>query len=112
MPDIYGVNPDKEKVTPEKIRDAMVECFYRAHCHDADLVDEIDINEKSNRVYCKSIVKKAFADGGGDFERPTRQGIMGAVKELKKFAANFRDPSIIKKHAGEIMILVDKMSNK
>lgn len=27
---IYGVDT-KEKITPEKVRDAIVECFYQAH---------------------------------------------------------------------------------
>ncbi len=110
MVEIYGVDPDKDEVTPLMIRDAIVECFYKAHCVDADLLDnETDASENMNRNYCQQIVRKAFKDGGGDFDHPTKEGIMGAIGELKKFAANFRDPKIIEKHAGEIMTLLKKL---
>lgn len=110
MVEIYGVDPDKDPLTPIMVRDAMVECFYKAHCIDSDLLeDENDASADINRSYCQQIVRKAFADGGGDFDRPTQESIMNAIGELKKFAANFRDPGIIKKHAGEIISLVEKL---
>jgi len=110
MVEIYGVDPEKDPLTPIMVRDAMVECFYKAHCADSDLLeDENDASADINRSYCQQIVRKAFADGGADFDQPTKDGLVKAIGGLKKFAANFRDPQIIKKHAGEIMSLVEKL---
>lgn len=88
-------------------RDAMVECFFEAHCADAGL--GIDSSSITND-YCKSLVKKAFNDSGGDFENPSKQSIVGAMGKLQEFSVNFRDPSIIQKHAGEMMKIVEKLS--
>lgn len=105
MTKIYGVDLE-EDITPLMVRDAMIECFYRAHCVDA----EIDLQEGSaNKSYCQQIVEKAFTDSGGDFENPTKNSILAAMSELKKFSENFRDPKIIQKHAQEIMKLVEKL---
>ena len=50
-----------------QVRDAMVECFFEAHCMDSG----IDMDEKKeggvNKGYCESIVKKAFDESGGDY---------------------------------------------
>jgi hypothetical protein len=54
-------------------------------------------------------VKKAFADSGGDFEKPSKKSIIECLEKLKEFAANFRNPSIIEKHYNEIMKLVSRL---
>ena len=101
---IYGVDPDQE-ITPLMVRDAIVKCFYKAHCADAQLAQEKEMGQP----YCQEIVKKAFADSGGDFEKPTKKSIMDSLEKLKEFAANFRNPSIIEKHYSEIMKLVNRL---
>ena len=109
MAKVYGIDPDGD-ITPIMIRDAIVECFYQAHCEQADMgKDEYDTSAKTNRLYCQHIVRKAFSDSGGDFDKPTKKALLGVIGELKKFAAAFRDPGIIEKHAGEIMELVNKL---
>lgn len=105
MANIYGVDTDSE-VTPGKVRDAITVCFNEAHCADAGIAEsEMPVKKQ----YCEQIVKKAFADSGGDFENPTKESILAALEELKKFAANFRDQSIIQKHYQEIMKLMEKL---
>ena len=103
--DVYGINPEGE-VTPLMVRDAIIKCFTQAHCVDSG-IDESEV--KANELYCKQIVEKAFKDANDDFENPTRDGIMRVLENLKEFALNFRDPSIIEKHYGEIMQLVNRM---
>ncbi len=91
---------------PLMVRDAIVECFRQAHCHDSGInPDEKEVN----RIYCREIVEKAFTDAGGDFQKPNKKSILGALENLKQFAKSFRDPSIIKKHYNEIMQLVNKL---
>ena len=87
------------------VRDAILECFYQAHCEAASLGND----EKVNRGYCGEIVKKAFADTKGNFEKPSKEDILKVMESLKEFAKGFRNPDIIKKHALEIMKLVEKL---
>ena len=102
---IYGVDLN-QKVTPMAVRDAMIECFYQAHCIDSG----VGIGqEEGNKNYCKIIVKRAFEDAGGDFKKPTKKTIMGALDNLVGFAKVFRDPEIIKRNYREMMTLVDKL---
>ncbi len=102
---IYGIDTTKE-VTPLMVRDGIIKCFQEAHCMDSGATgDEKD----TNNLYCLQIVKKAFADAGGDFDNPSTQDIMEAIEKLAEFAKNFRDPSIIEKHYKTVMELVNKL---
>lgn len=102
---IYGFDIDGV-VTPLMVRDALSQCFYEAHCLDANIGEG---ESEVSKLYCKEIVKKAFSDSGGDFNHPTKDSIMGAINNIVEFSKNFRDPSIINKHKSEIMRLVEKM---
>jgi len=102
---IYGIDLAKP-ITPLMARDALIECFFQAHCADAGLGTDSSV---INREYCKDIVKKAFTDSGEDFEKPAKQSIVNVMAKLKDFSASFRDPSIIQKHAGEMMKIVEKI---
>jgi len=106
MKNVYGINLDKE-VTATMVRDAIVTCFYEAHCAETSLSPE----EKTptNKEYCKTIIKKSFEDSGGDFDKPNKEAILGVLDNLVEFSKNFRDPSMIEKHYTQIMILVDKL---
>lgn len=96
----------EEKTTPLMVRDAIVECFNKAHCEDAGLsIDEKNINEH----YCRSIVEKFFKDAGGDFDRPTKDVILKVMDGLVDFSKNFRNPEIIKKHYNGIIKLVNRL---
>jgi hypothetical protein len=101
---IYGVDPGKP-VTPLIVRDAIIECFSQAHCADAGM----DISKEEGRIYCKTIVQKAFEDTGGDFNKPTKESIRAALKNLAEFARKFRDQETVQKHYGQIMELVEKL---
>jgi hypothetical protein len=102
---IYGIDTDRP-ITALMVRDALVECFYEAHCQDTGF-DSPD--ENSNRSYCAALVKKAFADSGSNFEHPTKEDIIRAMGQLMEFAKNFRDPSIVQAHAKEIQLLLEKV---
>lgn len=95
-------------ITALKVRDAMVNCFFEAHCSDAGIGLESDESE-INKEYCKSIIKKAFFDVQGDFEKPSKESLQAVVKKLVGFSENFRDKDIVEKHANEIQSLIDKL---
>ena len=106
MPDtIYGVDLNST-ITPLMVRDAIVRCFWEAHCMDTGLGKE---EAEINKSYCKTIVEKAFKDANGNFDNPTKEDIQNCTKALAGFSKNFRDPSIIEKHYNEIMRLVEKL---
>lgn len=105
MKKIYGIDPEKE-VTPAMVRDAIIECFFQAHCQ----ATELEMGEGDmSKVYCKSLVEKAFEDSGGDFYKPNKESIIKAMGELRKFSKEFRNQGVIEEHTREIMILVDKL---
>lgn len=102
---IYGIDPD-QSLTPLMVRDAIIECFIQAHGFGAE---SSPMDKDANRKYCRQIVFKAFADSEGNFDNPTKDDILGAMKNLANFSKNFRDPSVIEKHYQEIMTLVDRL---
>jgi len=87
-------------------RDAIIECFYQAHCLESRAGGE---NKEFNRSYCRTVVKKAFEDAGGDFNNPDKKSIVGAMDYLADFFKSFRRQEIIKEHYNEIMSLVNKL---
>jgi methionine salvage enolase-phosphatase E1 len=112
---IYGVDTEN-KVTPDQVRDAIIECFYDAHQEVLKdmyvLLKESDINEKPNEIgkeYIKETVINYFIKVGGDFTKPTKEDILKVLDELKVFAEGFRSPEIVGKHYMEIMQLVEKL---
>lgn len=102
---IYGVNLNTS-ITPIMVRDALVECFSRAHCADAGL-DCNDFNLV--KKYCTELVYEAFIKTGGDFNNPTKDSIFKLLGQLAEFSKNFRDPLIIKEHYNEIMKLAERL---
>jgi hypothetical protein len=104
MPIIYGVDTEKE-ITPIEVRDAILECFYQAHCMNAELGKD----ELATREYCASLIRKFFTDVGGNFENPTKETLLLVIDNLAKFSQNFRDPQTIEGHHKEIMTLINKL---
>ncbi|PLX28379.1 hypothetical protein C0581_02520 [Candidatus Parcubacteria bacterium] len=102
---IYGID-DSQEITPLMVRDAMVNCFYKAHCEDSGIADD----EVVNREYCKRLVKKAFEDIQGNFDKPTTSDIHEVMNKLSEFSKGFRSPEIIHEHYAQIKKLVDKLS--
>lgn len=105
MSESYGIDLSK-KVTPLMVRDALINCFFRAHCEDTG----VDLDDKSsNREYCKTIITKAFDEVDGNFNDPTKKDVLNVMSKLAEFSKGFRDPEIIKKHAKEMTALVERL---
>jgi hypothetical protein len=101
---IYGVDTSEE-VTPELVKEAIVVCFFEAHCEQSELNSSGDIESS----YCSELVKKAFTETGGDFHNPTKQSIIACIPWLVEFSKNFRDQTVIQKHMSQIMELIGLM---
>lgn len=102
---IYGIDTD-QMITPVMVRDALVECFYQAHCEDTGLDSS---SETGNKSYCAALVKKAFDETKGSFEHPTKEDLGQVMEYLVEFSKNFRDPSIVLGHAKEMEELLKKV---
>ncbi|MBW2984594.1 hypothetical protein KY361_05735 [Candidatus Woesearchaeota archaeon] len=112
---IYGIDPSK-KVTPQMARDAIITCFVKAH---QEILDEVKglagvgTGKEFEELKFKDIkfrIKAIFDDIGRDFNNPTKGDLIKVVDRLAAYASNFRSPGIIKKHYGEIMQLINKIS--
>ena len=113
---IYGVDTDKP-INSKDVRDAIVECFTQAHDEALSDLKDYDSNltdvsfESIKRINVRQLIRNFFDETGGDFDSPTHDSILKVIENLKKFAENFRNKSIIEKHFQEIKILVDKIPN-
>ena len=111
---IYGVDVSKN-VTPIMVRDAMIQCFYKAHCNVLELARETFGHppetkfEEMKKSHVKELVEDIFHRLGGDFNNPTKENLFEVLEKLKEFASIYRKPNIIKKHVGEMMLLINKL---
>jgi len=111
---IYGVDISKE-ITPIMVRDAIIDCFTKAH---SDILEEMkdytdseyeEKIEKMKQETVKSLVESKFKEIGGDFNNPTKNTLIQVVMKLAEYASAFRDPAVIDKHIDEILKLIDKI---
>jgi hypothetical protein len=111
---IYGVDVTK-KVTPVIVRDAIIQCFYEAHCNVLELARETFGHppekkfEEMKKSHVKELVQDIFIKIKGDFNNPTKENLLLVLKNLKDFASIYRKPELIKKHVKEIMTLINKL---
>jgi len=111
---IYGVDPSKP-VTPAMVRDAIVDCFVEAHketleemksYHDFKSEEEF---EEMKMINIKMLIKSKFEEVGASFDSPTKESIIGVMDKLADLSINFRNQEVVKKHYGEIMVLVNNL---
>jgi hypothetical protein len=111
---IYGIDITK-KFTPVMVRDAIIQCFYEAHCNVLELARETfghppeKIFENMKKSHVKELVQDIFIKIKGDYNNPTKENLLLVLKNLKIFASIYRRPKIIEKHVNEIMTLIDKL---
>jgi len=111
---IYGVDVTKN-VTPVMARDAIIQCFYEAHCNVLELARETFGQpperkfEEMKKSHVKELIQDIFYKIGGDFNKPTKDNLLKVIENLKGFASIYRKPDVIKKHVSEIMLLINKL---
>jgi len=111
---IYGVDVTKN-VTPVMVRDAIIQCFYEAHCNVLELARETFGHppkkkfEEMKKMHVEELIHDAFDKIGGDFNKPTKDNLLKVLENLKEFASIYRKPDVIKKHVSEIMLLINKL---
>lgn len=97
-------------MTPIETRDALLRCFLAAH---KEAVEEatfdMNIPEEKKVEVITGMVRKAFTDTKGDFDKPTKKSILAAMNQLKEVAKYFRNQEIITRHYSLMMQLVEKI---
>ncbi len=100
---IYGIDTDKP-VTSILVRDAIVDCFYQAHCEQTEMEG---ISDEDLIKYCQELVKSSFIKTNASFENPTKDDLLKVVNQLAEFSKSFRNSEVIKKHFEEISTLIN-----
>jgi len=101
---IYGVDTTNE-VTPLMVREAIENCFIKAHGQQTNL--EIKEENFIDENYCREIVRKAFRETEGDYENPSKESLINVVDYLANFSSSLRDKEIIKKNKEEVNGLIE-----
>lgn len=89
----------EKNLTPELVRDMMVDCFYEAHGKDAGY----------QREEAEKLVKMAFTQAGFDYDNPTKESLMGSFPLLKEYSKEFPNQEVIDHHAAEMMDMIQKI---
>ena len=111
---IYGVDTNK-KVTPIMVRDAMIQCYYEAHCDILELARDSFYKppkkkfEEMKKSHVKELIETLICNVGGNFNNPSKDCLNQVLNNLKKIASTYRAPEIIDKHVNEIKHLIDKL---
>lgn len=111
---LYGVDIHSGNITPEQVRDAMVNCFVNAHgetLKDFKSYENISEEEfeKIKRTDIESLIKGIFEEVGGDFNHPSKEMLIRVINKLAVFSKKFRSEDEVNKHYQEIKSLIDKI---
>jgi len=94
--------------TAVEVRGALVACFVMAHKESMEIEN---IDDEMSFAMAREIVKKAFKKNGDDFEKPNKASLTRAVVYLQDFSAAFRESEVIKKHASEMMEIINQLDD-
>jgi hypothetical protein len=100
-----------EKVTPEFVRDELLNCFESANREFAKLLNQ-PVTDEELKEQVKRFVQSVFGNCGVSFENPTKEGILVAINQCRANAEKMMGPrgaEMIQHHYDEMMKLVDRL---
>ena len=101
-------------VTNIEVREELVNCFFEAHKEFMKKgVQQTGIKKSDEELKgdVTDLVKMAFKEANANFSSPTKQDFMNVMGILQRKArAAGRDESIIQKHAGSMIQLLQKLN--
>ncbi len=114
MPQSYKApNVPDERITPEFVRDELLNCFESASREFARLVDQ-PVTDEALKGQVKHFVESVFSKCGVSFANPTKGGIVMAISECRNNAEKMMGPQgaeIITHHYEEMMTLVNRLES-
>ena len=102
--------PDSQ-VTPNFVRDQLLECFESANREFMNLLNQ-PVTDEQLRAQVKSFVEGVFTNCGVSYVDPTKEGIVAAISQCKSNAEAMMGPkgsAIIDHHYSEMMKLVNRL---
>lgn len=105
--------PVKElrNITPIKIRNLIVECFYVAQGGTFKKIKQLaktTFTDTDILNTTTAVVKIAFLESGGDFDKPTKEILTKVIEFLAVKAASWGTPKdIIEHHKSQIKQAID-----
>ncbi len=102
----------REKLTPEFVRDELLNCFESANREFSRLLNQ-PITDAALREQVKHFVQSAFASCGASFENPTKESILLAISQCRINAEKMMGPQgteIIRHHYDEMMKIVNRLA--
>ncbi|TAL24192.1 MAG: hypothetical protein EPN94_07895 [Nitrospirae bacterium] len=104
---------DLEDITPEKARDLIIKCFYEAQKETFIRArKQIGVRSSDEDIHASVAagVRQASKETGGDFEKPTKEGLAKVLEVLAKRSASWGTPQdIIEHHKKQIRIILERL---
>ena len=111
---MYGINIHAENITPEQVRDAIVQCFLKAH---SDILKDFksyenlseEEFEKIKLTDVLTLIRNFFYETNGDFDKPTKESLLKVIDKLANFSKKFRSSEEVDEHHKELTLLINKI---
>ncbi|MBI4684913.1 MAG: hypothetical protein HY755_06915 [Nitrospirae bacterium] len=104
---------DLADLSPAKARDLIIKCFYESQKETfLSARRQLGVRSSDEDIHASVVagVQLAFRETGGDFEHPTREGLMKVVDVLAKKSSSWgTPPDIIQHHICQIRKIVDRL---
>ena len=103
-----------EKLSPTLVRDELLKCFECANKQFMEVLMHPD-SDQAHKAHVKQFVTGSFKTCGVSYEKPTKKGLVKALKQCKTNAESMMGPpgaKIIKAHYAEMMTLVNKLPDR
>jgi hypothetical protein len=100
-----------EDLTPEFVRDELLRCFESANREFFTILEQ-PANGDQVREQVHAFVTGVFQQCGVNFEQPSREGILTAIKQCRSNAEQMMGDagvSVIRHHYDEMMKLVSRL---
>ena len=100
-------------ITPEKVRDLMVDCFVHAQSETVAQAKSrlgMNVDESSVEQPIQTRVRSAFKAVGGDYDLPTPSTLKAVVERLGAQSTSTGMPkSIVEHHTAQMLQVIDTL---
>src|SRR5207249_9564583 len=103
-----------DKITPEFVRDELLNCFESANREFATLLNQ-QVTDEQLKQQVRQFVESFFVNCGASYTDPTKQGILTPMNQCRINAEKIMGPQgagIIQHHYDEMMKLVDRLQER
>ncbi len=92
-------------VTPENVRDALVNCFICAH--KGSIVRSPNSEQEIERI--RAELKHIFIEADVSFEHPSKEGLMKVCRVLGSMRSHIVSVDTVNEHFGKMMNVLERL---